>query len=50
MMKNSYLGWTIFFDPTKPVTGNYRARKWGVGLCAGSYEALIRMIRNKEED
>jgi len=48
-----YLGWSITDEPypgARPVTGKWRAERYGVGLSAGSYEALIRMIEVKEKE
>lgn len=40
----TYKGWYIFEDLRAPVTGRWRARRYGVGMCASTREALGRMI------
>jgi len=48
MLKSTnYKGWVITFDPTRPVTGKYRATRFGVGLGAGTFDAVCRMIDAK---
>ena len=37
-------GWSITYSAARPVTGQWRAARFGVGMCANSREALIRMI------
>lgn len=41
---NTYKGWTVTYSDKRPVTGIWRAERFGVGMCAGSLEALQRMI------
>lgn len=45
MTRNYLDGWTIHRGPAHPVTGQWRARRHGVGMSAGTYEALVSMIR-----
>ncbi len=45
-----YRGWTVTTSPTRPVTGTWRAERHGVGMCAGTYEALKRMIDTRIEE
>lgn len=44
-----YKGWAIWEDLRAPVTGRWRARRYGVGMCAGTREALGRMIDARDE-
>jgi hypothetical protein len=39
-----YKGWTITFNENRPVTGTWRAERFGVGMCASSLESLQHMI------
>lgn len=43
----SYKGWSIDYDVRRPVTGTWRAERYGIGMCAGTKEALYRMIDTK---
>lgn len=43
-MTFNYRGYAITFNRNAPVTGQWRGVRFGVGLCAGTKEALIRMI------
>ena len=43
----AYKGWAIDYDVRRPVTGTWRAERHGVGMCAGTKEALYRMIDTK---
>lgn len=45
-----YRGWWISYGSKRPVTGTWRATRYGVGMCAGSREALVRMIDQKVND
>lgn len=48
-----YLGWTITDEPypgARPITGRWRAERFGVGLGANTYEQLIRMIEVKTKE
>lgn len=47
-----YKGWRVTYDKTRPVTGTWRAERFGVGVCNNSEESLLRMIdvKNKEKD
>lgn len=45
-----YNGWTYDFDPGRPVTGQWRATRYGVGLCTNSEDALKRMIDVKNSE
>lgn len=46
-----HAGWSITQGPPHPVTGVWRAVRFGVSINAGTYEALIQMIddRNANE-
>jgi hypothetical protein len=46
MLKNgdNYKGWRITFSDSRPVTGKWRAERFGVGLSANDAELLKRMI------
>lgn len=46
----SYRGWQIRYDGAAPVTGRWRATRFGVGMCAGSEALLRRMIDQRVED
>lgn len=39
-----YRGYTIEHHPSGPATGTWVAHRLGVGLCASTKEALMRMI------
>lgn len=39
-----YRGWHIRHHPAGPVTGQWRAERFGVGMGAGNPEQLKRMI------
>jgi hypothetical protein len=40
----THRGWTVTYHAGHPVTGQWRARRWGVGMCAGDKASLLRMI------
>lgn len=42
-----YRGWEISFNDSLPVTGKWRAERFGVGMCAGTEAAILRMIDTK---
>lgn len=42
-------GWHITYDRDRPVTGVWRAERFGVGMCAGNQEAIVRMVETKEK-
>lgn len=44
-----YGGWKYSYNHSLPVTGRWRAERFGVGMCAGTEEALKRMIDAKNE-
>jgi hypothetical protein len=47
-----YRGWSMGYSARAPVTGAWRATRHGVGMCAGTADALKRMIdaKHAEED
>ena len=45
-----YYGWRISFNPFLPATGQWRAEKHGVGMCADSRDALYTMIEQRFKD
>lgn len=47
MNREEYKGWVITYNPSLPVTGKWRAEQFGVGMCAGTKEAIKRMIDAK---
>lgn len=49
-MKNFYRGWDIRYCGGHPVTGQYRAIRHGVEICASTLEGLMRMIDLKISD
>lgn len=49
-MVTTYRGWRIFYDGSAPVTGRWRATRFGVGMCAGSEALLRRMIDQRVEN
>ena len=51
-MSKSYMyrGYAVTFNRTRPVTGQWRAERFGVGMCAGSEDALRRMVDQKLAD
>ena len=42
-----YNGWRITFNPALPVTGRWRAERYGVGMCSNSEISIRRMIDAK---
>jgi hypothetical protein len=46
----TYRGWSISFSDARPVTGKWRAERHGVGMGAGTEDALYRMIDAKVAD
>jgi hypothetical protein len=46
-MDQGYKGWKITYSANRPVTGTWRAERHGVGMCAGTREALQRMVDAK---
>lgn len=45
-----YRGWRITYDPLRPVTGTWRAARYGVGMCNNSEESIRRMVDTKVEE
>lgn len=45
----NYRGWKIEQGPEHPVTGRWRATRYGVEMCAGDEPMLKRMIDSKLE-
>lgn len=45
-----YRGWDVSYKPERPVTGKWRAERFGVGMCANTREMIIRMIDRREKD
>lgn len=43
-MQNQYRGYSVCYNPKAPVTGTWSAARFGVSLCAGSEDALKKMI------
>jgi len=43
----TYRGWLITYSAARPVTGKWRAERAGVGMGAGSEDALYRMINTR---
>lgn len=48
-MALAYKGWRYDYDEARPVTGRWRATRFGVGMCAGTLEQLLRMIDRVKE-
>jgi hypothetical protein len=44
-----YRSWQVSHNPNAPIAGQYRAERAGVGMNAGTYDALINMIDAKRE-
>lgn len=40
----TYRGYEITFNRDRPATGRWRGERFGVGMCAGTEEALFKMI------
>lgn len=49
-LRDFYRGWTIGYSTSAPVTGQWRAVRHGVSVCAGSYDSLIAMLKLREEE
>lgn len=43
-------GWRIYEDMTAPVTGRWKAVRYGVRMGASTYEMLVNMIYQRCED
>ena len=41
---NAHKGWNIWYYGEHPVTGRWRAVRFGVTMGAGTFDQLIRMI------
>ena len=48
-MDQYYNGWHITYNPNLPITGQWRAERFGVGMCNNSLESIKRTILNKIE-
>jgi hypothetical protein len=42
-------GWRVYHMSEAPVTGQWKAIRHGVEMCAGTQEALTRMIYQRED-
>lgn len=40
----TYKGWKLSFSSTRPITGQWRAERFGVCMCASTRGALVNMI------
>jgi hypothetical protein len=49
-MVTNISGWHIYEDQSAPVTGRWKAVRYGVRMGANTYEMLVSMIRQREED
>lgn len=47
MTPYTYKGWLISYNPNNPVTGTWRAERFGVGMCHNSEAAVKRMVDYK---
>lgn len=47
MRARSYRGWVIYRGPDHPVTGKWRARRWGVTIGHSDLAGLIKMIHER---
>lgn len=45
-----YRGYKIVHNPSAPVTGRWRGERFGVGLCNGTKEELLRCIDRRLEE
>lgn len=50
MLDYLYRGWRISYGRNRPVTGLYKAERYGVEMGAGTEEALRRMIDTKVDE
>jgi hypothetical protein len=50
MTTSTYRGWTITWSASRPVTGTYRAERFGVTLSASSRAAIERMVDQRIRD
>jgi hypothetical protein len=46
-MIRNFSGWSIYHNPSGPVTGQYLAYRWGIRMGANTQEMLISMIQSK---
>lgn len=44
MKRSQYGGWSIWYDPRKPITGRFRGIRHGVTICAESLKTLFDII------
>ena len=44
MIARSHLGFDITYSEDRPVTGRWRGVRYGVSVCAGTYDDLIQVI------
>lgn len=47
MTPYTYKGWLISYSPNRPVTGTWRAERFGVGMGHNSEEAVKSMVDRK---
>lgn len=45
-----YRGWFIGYDAFAPITGRYGANRFGVEMCANSYESILKMVDARVEE
>ena len=43
----TYLGWYVTYNITRPVTGRWRAVRFGVSVCSGTNDGLKELICRK---
>lgn len=47
---DEHRGWAIGYNPDAPATGRWCAMRHGVAMCAGTREALVRMVDQRIAD
>ena len=45
-----YRGWLIGYSAWNPATGVYHANRFGVVICANSYESILKMVDARVEE
>ena len=45
-----YRGWTLGYSSTAPVTGRWKATRYGVSMCANDKPLILRMIDAKANE
>lgn len=44
------MGFAITYSETRPITGRWRGVRYGVSVCSGTYDSLMRVINQHCND